>query len=71
MKTLARSILCGTLLAGLSTTALAKSGTPQNHHCVKDGATLDGKTRKECKKDGGKWQKDADDGAATKPAETK
>jgi hypothetical protein len=47
------------LLAGVSASALAKGGTPQNHHCVKDGATLEGKTKKDCKKEGGKWEKDA------------
>jgi hypothetical protein len=46
----------------------AKGGTPQNHHCMKDGAELTGKTRKECKKEGGKWEKmsGAEKGAADK-----
>jgi hypothetical protein len=37
--------------------ALAKGGTPQNHHCMKDGAELTGKTHKQCTKEGGKWEK--------------
>jgi hypothetical protein len=41
----------------LSGAAFAKGGTPQNHHCMKDGAELAGKTRKECAKEGGKWVK--------------
>jgi len=39
--------------------AHAKGGTPQNHHCVKDGNTVPDKTKKECTKEGGKWEKDA------------
>ena len=56
------ALLAGTLLAGV---ASAKGGTPQNHHCVKDGTVLPGKTRKECKKEGGSWEKD---GPAASPA---
>jgi hypothetical protein len=55
------------ILAALfvSTAALA-GGTPQNHHCEVNGATVT-KTKKECKTAGGKWTKDA--GAAkTAPA---
>jgi len=59
MKTFIQTTLCATLIAGLSSIALAKGPTPQNHHCVKDGATMEGKTRKDCKKEGGKWEKDA------------
>lgn len=46
--------------------AFAKGGTPQNHHCVKDGAPMPDKTKKQCKQEGGKWEKDAD---AAKPAD--
>ncbi len=67
LRSTLRTILCGTLLAGLSASALAKGGTPQNHHCVKDGATLEGKTKKDCKKEGGKWEKDAAADAAKTP----
>jgi hypothetical protein len=67
LRSTLRTILCGTLLAGLSASALAKGGTPQNHHCVKDGATLEGKTKKDCKKEGGKWEKDAASEAAKAP----
>jgi hypothetical protein len=47
-------------------------GTPQNHHCMKDGAELTGKTHKECTKEGGKWAKmtAAKPADATKPADT-
>jgi len=47
-------------LVALPALALAKGGTPQNHHCMKDGAELAGKTKKECKKEGGKWDKTSD-----------
>lgn len=50
--------------------ASAKGGTPQNHHCMKDGAEVTGKTKKECKKEGGTWDKlPAAEGAAAAPAE--
>lgn len=42
-----------------ASSAQAKGGTPQNHHCVKDGSPLPDKTRKQCLKEGGKWEKDA------------
>ena len=67
LRSTLRTILCGTLLTGLSASALAKGGTPPNHHCVKDGATMEGKTKKDCKKEGGKWEKDAADEAAKTP----
>jgi len=62
-----------TLALGFGSVALAGGKNVQNHHCVKDGATLEGKTKKECKKEGGKWEKDAADKAAAggaKPAPT-
>jgi hypothetical protein len=47
----------------------AKTPPPkQTHHCVKDGATIE-KTKKECLKEGGKWEKNAPE--AAKPAEPK
>jgi hypothetical protein len=65
MRTRLSAIFCGFALLALSTSAMAKGpATPQNHHCVKDGADLTGKTRKECKKEGGKWEKDAKPAAA-------
>ena len=63
MKNIALSILAVLTLSSLSSFALAKGGTPQNHHCMKDGTELAGKTRKECKKDGGKWDKMPGDAA--------
>jgi hypothetical protein len=59
-----RNIISGLGLLGLSlslgSVALAKGAAhPQNHHCMKDGADLAGKTKRECKKEGGTWEKDA------------
>jgi hypothetical protein len=65
MKKLAISTLTLAFLASLAGAAMAKGGTPQTHHCVKDGAALPDKTKKECKTAGGTWAKDAD---AAKPA---
>jgi hypothetical protein len=60
MRTRLSAIFCGFALLALSTSAMAKGApTAQNHHCMKDGAELAGKTRKECKKEGGKWEKEA------------
>lgn len=67
MRTLTTWISGGVLTLALATTAFAKGGTPQNHHCVKDGADVPGKTHKECTKDGGKWEKDAPKAAADAP----
>ncbi|MDB4981291.1 MAG: hypothetical protein JWM82_2043 [Myxococcales bacterium] len=66
MKNLSLSLVTAFALTALSSVALAKGGTPQNHHCMKDGAELAGKTKKDCKKEGGKWDKIAAD--AAKPA---
>jgi hypothetical protein len=68
-----RNIISGLSLLGLSlslgSVALAKGGAhPQNHHCMKDGADLAGKTKKECKKEGGTWEKDAAPATTDKPA---
>ncbi len=53
-------------LAAALVAVTAFAGTPpkQNHQCMKDGAVVQ-KTKKECLKDGGKWEKMAD---AAKPA---
>ncbi|CAG1023524.1 hypothetical protein DOJK_02470 [Patescibacteria group bacterium] len=52
----------------LSSVAFAKSkATPQNHSCVLNDAVVQ-KTKKECLKAGGKWEKNSD---LPKPAETK
>jgi hypothetical protein len=40
-------------------------GTPQTHQCMKDGAVVQ-LTKKQCKKDGGTWEKIA--GATPPPA---
>lgn len=58
MRNLVRTLSLSLVLT-VPALALAKGGTPQNHHCVKDGGDLPGKTKKECKKEGGTWQKDA------------
>ena len=68
-----RNIISGlgllTLSLSLGSVALAKGGAhPQNHHCMKDGAEQAGKTKRECKKDGGKWEKDAAPATTDKPA---
>lgn len=48
------------LSLGTGSIALAKGGAhPKNHHCMKDGAELAGKTKRECKEAGGTWDKDA------------
>ncbi len=57
MHRLALAVVTTLTLAGLPALALAKGGTPQNHHCMKDGAELAGKTKKQCKKEGGTWDK--------------
>jgi hypothetical protein len=58
MRLLTRWILCATVTIAPVSLALA-GGTPQNHHCMKDGSELTGKTRRQCKKEGGTWDKDA------------
>ncbi len=51
-----RLALCVAVVA-TSAFAAPKAAPPaQTHHCVKDGATLE-KTKKECKKEGGTWEK--------------
>lgn len=34
----------------------AAPATPQNHQCLKDGAVIE-KTKKQCRKEGGTWEK--------------
>jgi hypothetical protein len=48
------------LIAGLliSSSAFAKTGSPQTHHCEVDGAEV-AKTKKDCKAAKGKWAKGA------------
>ena len=43
--------------------AKGKTGTPQTHHCTVNGAEVS-KTKKECKKAGGMWEKGAPTAAA-------
>jgi hypothetical protein len=56
MRLLTPWILCAAVTVAPVSLALA-GGTPQNHHCMKDGAELAGKTRRQCKKEGGTWDK--------------
>ena len=73
MKKFAFAIMFTLAVPLIAASAQAK-GTPQNHHCEKDGATVADKTRKECTKEGGKWQKDAPTAApaaAPAPADKK
>ena len=44
------------VVALLAVPSFAGTGTPQNHQCMKDGVVVE-KTRKQCKKDGGTWEK--------------
>jgi hypothetical protein len=69
MTRLIRSAALATALLGAS--ALA-GGSVQTHQCVKDGQAIQ-KTKKDCHKAGGQWQKMAAGKAATetKPAEGK
>jgi hypothetical protein len=58
-------------LALLSSVAVAKSKgtpTPQNHSCILNDAVVQ-KTKKECIKAGGKWEKNS--ASTAKPAESK
>ena len=66
MKNLIKSTL---VLALFATPALAGK-MAQNHHCMKDGAEVTGKTKKQCKADGGKWEKMAAADAPAKAAPT-
>ena len=59
-----RIALIATLAFSLLAMPALAAGTPQNHHCEKDGATVAGKTHKQCTKDGGKWVKNAAPAAA-------
>ena len=66
-----KKIVFATALVFLSSVAFAKPGgtpTPQNHSCMLNGAVVQ-KTKKECIKAGGKWEKNAT--STTKPAESK
>ena len=46
----------------------SKSGTPQTHHCYKEGKLLAEKTRKQCASEGGKWDKDSAHATKAAPA---
>jgi len=64
-------VLAVALVCLSSTVAFAKAKgtpTPQNHSCVLSGAVVE-KTKKECIKAGGKWEKNA--AITTAPVETK
>jgi hypothetical protein len=64
-----KKIVFAVALALLSSTAFAKKATTpppaQNHSCMLDGAVVE-KTKKECLKAKGKWEKNA--AATTEPA---
>jgi hypothetical protein len=64
MRTLTTWTAAAALALSLAGTAMAKGGTPQNHHCMKDGVEQAGKTHRQCTKDGGKWEKMAGQAAA-------
>lgn len=56
-----KKVIMVVALALLSSVALAKSKTPppaQNHSCIIDGAVVE-KTKKQCLKAGGKWEKNS------------
>ena len=59
------------LAALLSLPAFAAApATPQNHQCMKDGEVIQ-KKKKDCAKEGGKWEAIAAKPADAKPAEPK
>jgi len=69
-KRIAMSVACLTILAAspamAQTAAPAKEeqakpkgqGTPQTHHCYKDGKLMADLTHKKCTAQGGEWKKD-------------
>jgi hypothetical protein len=65
-----KKIVLTIALAFLSSVAFAKkpagAPTPQNHSCVLNDAVVE-KTKKECRKAGGKWEKNSS--LTAKPAE--
>lgn len=64
MKTVLKSLLAASFVL-VAAPAFAKGGkNVQNHKCMKDGAEVAGVTKKECKKQGGKWEKGAPAAAA-------
>ena len=66
-----RLALCVAVIAASAFAAPKAVPTAPTHHCVKDGATVE-KTKKECKKEGGTWEKlTAPAPAPAKPAPTK
>jgi hypothetical protein len=68
MRSLSKMVVLALLTLGVSSVVRAKEPTPQNHHCMKDGTEMADKTKKDCKKEGGKWEKKA---AEPKPATEK
>lgn len=63
------TLAAAALLAGTPAFAAAKAGT-HKHHCMKDGAEVAAKSRKQCKKDGGTWEKAAPADSAAPAAST-
>jgi Spy/CpxP family protein refolding chaperone len=68
MRSLSKMVVLAVLALGVSSVALAKEPAVPTHHCMKDGTEMADKTKKECKKEGGKWEKKA---AEPKPATDK
>jgi hypothetical protein len=67
-----KKIVLAIALVCLSSVAVAKTKTPppaQNHSCVLSGAVVE-KTKKECIKAGGKWEKNSP-AATTEPVAPK
>ena len=66
-----KKIMLTAVLVLLSSVAFAKGkATPQNHSCVLNDAVVQ-KTKKECLKAGGKWEKNSNlpKAADTKPSD--
>ncbi len=66
-----KKIVLAVALVCLSSVAVAKSKgapTPQNHSCILSDAVVQ-KTKKECIKAGGKWEKNSP--STAQPAESK
>ena len=69
MTKLFQIILSGSLLLAPGARAAGKAPST-SHHCVKDGTEVVGASKKECKKQGGKWEKIAAAPAVPAPPTT-
>jgi hypothetical protein len=63
-----KTLLIVALLA-LPAFAGPPGGTPQNHHCLKDGVVIE-KTKKQCRQAGGTWVRNPAAKTAAEPAAT-